>query len=151
VTERVISQMLTEMDGIEELRGVVILAATSRPDLLDPSLLRAGRFEVRLELPKPSTADREAIFGVHAANKPLDADIDLTKLAAETDGFVGSDIEAVCRRASMMAISEFLEGGDEADVSTLMISQRHFASAVESIRKLHETKPETPADELPPA
>jgi transitional endoplasmic reticulum ATPase len=152
VTERVISQMLTEMDGIEELRGVVILAATSRPDLLDPSLLRAGRFEVRLELPRPTTTDREAIFGVHTANKPLGGDVEVVKLAALTEGFVGSDIEAVCRRASMMAISEFLDSGDaDRDASGLTISAAHFLSSIESIRKLHETKIETPADEIPPA
>ena len=144
VTERVISQLLTEMDGIEELRGVVILAATSRPDLLDPSLLRAGRFEVRLELPIPSTADRRAIFGVHVVNKPLVQDIDFDKLAAETEGFVGSDIEAVCRRASMGAIAEFLDGGDATrDASGLVLESRHFAEAVESVRKLHETKPQS--------
>jgi transitional endoplasmic reticulum ATPase len=144
VTERVISQLLTEMDGIEELRGVVILAATSRPDLLDPSLLRAGRFEVRLELPIPSTADRRAIFGVHAVNKPLAEDIDFDRLAAETEGFVGSDIEAVCRRASMGAIAEFLDGGDAMrDASGLVLESRHFAEAVESVRKLHETKPQS--------
>jgi transitional endoplasmic reticulum ATPase len=152
VTERVISQLLTEMDGIEELRGVVILAATSRPDLLDPSLLRAGRFEVRLELPIPSAVDREAIFGVHAANKPLAPDIDFVKLAAETEGFVGSDIEAVCRRAAMGAISEFLDAGDaDRDASGLMLEARHFLAAIESVRKLHETKPQSAADEIPPA
>jgi transitional endoplasmic reticulum ATPase len=151
VTERVISQMLTEMDGIEELRGVVILAATSRPDLLDPALLRAGRFEVRLELPMPTAADREAIFGVHTGNKPLGDDIDMAKLAAETEGFVGSDIEAVCRRASMMAISEFLETGNLEDLASLTLSQQHFLTAIESVRTLHATKPETPADEIPPA
>ena len=152
VTERVISQLLTEMDGIEELRGVVILAATSRPDLLDPSLLRAGRFEVRLELPIPNATDRRAIFGVHTTNKPLAVDIDLDKLAAETEGFVGSDIEAVCRRASMGAIQEFLDTGDaDRDASGLTIETRHFTDAIESIRKLHETKPRTAADEIPPA
>jgi transitional endoplasmic reticulum ATPase len=151
VTERVISQLLTEMDGIEELRGVVILAATSRPDLLDPALLRAGRFEVRLELPAPTASDRRAIFEVHTANKPLE-DVDFDKLAAATEGFVGSDIEAVCRRASMTAISDFLDGGDaDRDASGLTISARHFESSIESIRKLHETKPETPADAIPPA
>ncbi len=151
VTERVISQMLTEMDGIEELRGVVILAATSRPDLLDPSLLRAGRFEVRLELPQPSEPDRAEIFAVHTVTKPLGEDVDLAKLAATTEGFVGSDIEAVCRRAAMMAISEFLEQGDEEDVSRLVVSQQHFLASIESISKLHDTKIETAADVIPPA
>jgi transitional endoplasmic reticulum ATPase len=143
VTERVISQLLTEMDGIEELRGVVILAATSRPDLLDPSLLRAGRFEVRLELPVPNETDRRAIFGVHAANKPLAPGIDLDQLAAGTEGFVGSDIEAICRRAAMGAISEFLDAGDATrDASGLVIEQRHFTEAIESVRRLHEAKPD---------
>ncbi len=151
VTERVISQMLTEMDGIEELRGVVILAATSRPDLLDPSLLRAGRFEVRLELPQPSEPDRAEIFAVHTVTKPLGEDVDLAKLAATAEGFVGSDIEAVCRRAAMMAISEFLEQGDEEDVSRLVVSQQHFLASIESISKLHDTKIETAADVIPPA
>jgi transitional endoplasmic reticulum ATPase len=152
VTERVISQLLTEMDGIEELRGVVILAATSRPDLLDPSLLRAGRFEVRLELPKPTADDRRAIFEVHSANKPLGEGVDFEKLAAETEGFVGSDIEAVCRRASMSAISDFLEAGDaERDASGLTVSEANFRDSIESVRRLHETKPETPADEILPA
>ncbi len=152
VTERVISQLLTEMDGIEELRGVVILAATSRPDLLDPSLLRAGRFEVRLELPTPSAADRRAIFGVHVANKPLAPGIDLDKLAAATDGFVGSDIEAVCRGAAMGAISEFLDTGDATrDASGLVLESRHFIEAIESVRKLHVTTPQSAADAIPPA
>jgi transitional endoplasmic reticulum ATPase len=142
VTERVISQMLTEMDGIEELRGVVILAATSRPDLLDPSLLRAGRFEVRLELPMPDDSARRSIFAVHTANKPLNG-VDLDLLAALTVGFVGSDIEAVCRRASMEAISEFLGEGDAvSDASSLRIEPRHFETAIESVKGLHVSKPE---------
>ena len=143
-----ISQLLTEMDGIEELRGVVVLAATNRPDLLDPSLLRAGRFEVRLELPVPNAATVAPSSACTPRNKPLAGDIDLDKLAAETDGFVGSDIEAVCRRASMEAIREFLDAGDaDRDASGLIIEPRHFTAAIESIRKLHLTKPATAADE----
>ncbi len=107
---------------------------------------------MRLELPRPTEVDREAIFGVHTANKPLGDDVDLAKLAATTDGFVGSDIEAVCRRASMMAISEFLDTGDaDRDASGLTVTQAHFQSSIESIRKLRETKPETAADAIPPA
>ncbi len=140
VTERVLSQLLTEMDGIEELRGVVILAATNRPDLLDPALLRAGRFEVRLDLPLPDEAARRAIFGVHTRSKPLTADVDLDKLADETEGFVGSDIEAVCRRAAMEAIRAALDednGEGEADYSTMKIGIRHFQVAVAEVRLLH--------------
>jgi transitional endoplasmic reticulum ATPase len=151
VTERVISQMLTEMDGIEELRGVVILGATNRPDLLDPALLRAGRFEVRLELPMPDKASRRAIFDVHAAGKRLAEDVDLDVLAEETDGLAGSDIEASCRRAAMESIKAFVEGGDpERDPIEMRITMAQFRAAIADMRDLRQ-KPETapPADQLP--
>jgi transitional endoplasmic reticulum ATPase len=138
VTERVISQMLTEMDGIEELRGVVILAATNRPDMLDPALLRAGRFEVRLELPVPDKATRVKIFEVHTRDKPMVEGIDLDALAEKTEGFVGSDIEAVCRQASMESIKSFLESGDpERDPSEMAVDMAGFEAAIEQVRKLH--------------
>jgi transitional endoplasmic reticulum ATPase len=152
VTERVISQMLTEMDGIEELRGVVILGATNRPDLLDPALLRAGRFEVRLELPMPDTASRRAIFAVHAAHKRLGDDVDLDVLADETEGLTGSDIEAACRRAAMESIKTFVEGGDpERDPVDMRINMTQFRAAIDDMRRLRQ-KPETapPADQIPP-
>jgi transitional endoplasmic reticulum ATPase len=152
VTERVISQMLTEIDGIEELRGVVIIGATNRPDLLDPALLRAGRFEVRLELPMPDRASRRAIFDVHAAHKRLGEDVDLDVLADETDGLTGSDIEASCRRAAMESIKTFVEGGDpERDPVDMRINMPQFRTAIEDMRKLRQ-KPESapPADQLPP-
>jgi transitional endoplasmic reticulum ATPase len=141
VTERVISQMLTEMDGIEELRGVVILAATNRPELLDPALLRAGRFEVRLDLPVPDKSTRRSIFSVHTESKPLGPDVDLDVLADETEGFVGADIEAVCRQASMESIKEFLEGGDpERDPSGMAVGMAEFRRAIEQVRKLRPTE-----------
>ena len=152
VTERVISQMLTEMDGIEELRGVVILGATNRPDLLDPALLRAGRFEVRLEMPMPDTVSRRAIFNVHAAGKRLGEDVDLDVLAEETEGLTGADIEASCRRAAMESIKAFVEGGDpERDPVDMRITMAQFRTAIEDMRKLRQM-PETapPADQLPP-
>ncbi|HWO72292.1 MAG TPA: AAA family ATPase, partial [Dehalococcoidia bacterium] len=145
VTERVLSQMLTEMDGIEELRGVVVLGATNRPDLLDPALLRAGRFEVRLELPVPDAESRRAIFGVHMRTKPLAEDVDLDELVRSTEGFVGADIEAVCRRAAMAAISDFLEGDGAKDPASLKLERRHFDSAVESVRRLRRTGTEPAA------
>ena len=152
VTERVISQMLTEIDGIEELRGVVILGATNRPDLLDPALLRAGRFEVRLDMPMPDRDSRRKIFGVHAAHKRLGEDVDLDELAGETEGLAGADIEAACRRAAMESIKEFVEGGDpERDPASMTITMAQFRTAIEAMRKLRQ-KPETapPADQLPP-
>ncbi len=145
ITERMISQILAEIDGIEELRGVIVLAATNRPDLLDPALLRAGRFEVRLDLPLPDEAARRAIFDVHLRAKPLADDIDVGALAATTQGFSGADIEAVCRRASLEAIREALEERREGVVpeQDLRVTSAHFATAVEAIGSLHETAPRT--------
>ncbi|MHB0874798.1 MAG: CDC48 family AAA ATPase [Anaerolineae bacterium] len=130
VSERVVSQLLTELDGIEELRGVVVLAATNRPDIVDPALLRPGRFELRLELPRPDQEGRRAIFAVHTRGKPLASDVDLDLLAARTDGKVGADIDGICRSAALAAIREFLtthpEGNDAQD---LVIRMDHFAIA----------------------
>ena len=137
------------MDGIEELRGVVVLAATNRPDLLDTALLRAGRFEVRLDLPVPDRdAAQDDLRRAHCATSRSPTTSTSTSWRTMTDGFVGADIEAVCRRASMEAIREFLDTGDaDRDASSLIIETRHFTAAIESIRKLHVTKPATAADE----
>ncbi|PKO21440.1 MAG: AAA family ATPase [Chloroflexi bacterium HGW-Chloroflexi-1] len=115
VSERVVSQLLTEMDGIEELRGVVVLAATNRPDIVDPALLRPGRFDLRLELPPPDAAGRAAIFAVHTRGKPLAVDVDLARLVARTEGQVGADIEGICRQAALAAIREFLVTHPDGD------------------------------------
>jgi transitional endoplasmic reticulum ATPase len=129
VTERVISQFLTELDGIEELKGVVVLAATNRPDIIDPALLRAGRFDLQLELPIPDEEMRLDIFKVHTRGKPLADDVDLDSLAKVTEGMVGSDIEAISRRASMVAIREFISQ-EEKDFTKFKISARHFSEAL---------------------
>lgn len=137
VTERVISQLLTEMDGIEELKGVVVLAATNRLDLVDPALLRSGRFDLLLELPIPDEKTRLKIFEIHTKDKPLDKDVDLKELSKETDGMVGSDIEFICRKASMLAIREYIsqESGVRSQESELKISKRHFEEALNLIKK----------------
>ncbi|OYT56326.1 MAG: AAA family ATPase, partial [Candidatus Hecatellales archaeon ex4484_218] len=106
VTERVISQLLTEMDGLENLRGVVVIAATNRPDLLDPALLRPGRFDRILEVPVPDKNARLQIFRIHTRNMPLAEDVNLEKLAEITEGYVGADIEALCREAALTALRE---------------------------------------------
>lgn len=135
VTERVISQLLTELDGIEELKGVVVLAASNRLDIIDPALLRAGRFDLLLELPIPDKKTRLEIFKVHTREKPLATDVDLKALAQATDGLVGSDIESICRRASMLAIRDFLEQGLEKDYTKFKISMKYFKKALEEQRK----------------
>lgn len=131
VTERVISQFLTEMDGIEELKGVVVLAATNRLDLIEPALLRGGRFDILLELPPPDEKTREKIFKIHAKNKPLADDVDFKSLAEATKDKVGSDIEFICRKASMLAIREFLE--NPQDKKGPLIKRKHFTEAVKLI------------------
>jgi transitional endoplasmic reticulum ATPase len=109
VVERVVSQLLTEMDGIEDLKGVIVVAATNRLDRLDPALLRPGRFDFLVEIPEPDRETRLAILRVHTKSMPLADDVDLEALATETEGLVGADIEGICREAAMLAIREFLE------------------------------------------
>jgi len=137
VTERVISQFLAEMDGIEELKGVVVLAATNRLDLVDPALLRSGRFDLLFELLIPDEETRLSIFEIHTRNKPLDKDVDLKTLARRTDGLVGSDIQSLCRRASMNAIRRFIDaenGTTPARSKELVITRDDFEVALRSVQ-----------------
>jgi len=137
VTERVISQFLTEMDGIEELKGVVVLAATNRLDLVDPAILRSGRFDLLFELPVPDEKTREEIFRIHTKNKPLSKDVDFKKLVKETEGRVGSDIEFVCRKASMFAIREFINHRKTSRDKKMdfKISRQHFDESIKMLKE----------------
>ncbi|MEW6407894.1 MAG: CDC48 family AAA ATPase [Patescibacteria group bacterium] len=108
VSQRVVSQFLSELDGLEELKGVVVIGTTNRLDLVDEALLRPGRFDFLLEVPKPDEKTRLEIFKIHTKGKPLAEDVNLKNLAKETEGLVGSDIEAICRNASMLAIRKFV-------------------------------------------
>ncbi len=131
VSERVVSQLLSEMDGIEEMKGVVVLAATNRLDIVDPALLRAGRFEVLVQMPIPDRKTRLAIFQAHTRGRPLAPDVDLSSLAGRTKGFVGAEIEALCRQASMLAIREFLQKKPKAsNYESFVIAQRHLEQAL---------------------
>ena len=146
VTERVISQFLTEMDGIEELKGVVVLAATNRLDLVDPAILRSGRFDILFELPKPDEKTREEIFTIHTKNKPLTKEVDLKELAGKTEGKVGADIEFICRKASMLAIREYIESQNSKSKTQsleIKISKRHFEEAV-GLMNTKDTKRKEP-------
>lgn len=137
VAERVVSQFLTEMDGIEELKGVIVLAATNRLDIVDSALLRPGRFDVLIELPVPDREAREAIFKIHTKDKPLTSDVDLGILSDMTEGAVGAEIESICRQASMLAIREFLnENGDSESYEGFQISMRHFRQAMDDWQRL---------------
>jgi len=104
VSERVLSQFLAEFDGVEELKGVLVLGATNRLDMLDPAVLRPGRFDEIIEVPIPDDSDRTEIFRVHLRNKPLETGIEPESLAARTEGFSGADIASACNRAALMAV-----------------------------------------------
>jgi transitional endoplasmic reticulum ATPase len=139
VTERVVSQLLTELDGLEELREVVVIAATNRPDLIDPALLRPGRIERHIYIPPPDKEARKEIFRIHLKNKPLAEDVKLEELAEKTEGYSGADIEAVCREAGMLAIREALKSGvsrEEAKeiAKKIKITKRHFEEALKKVK-----------------
>lgn len=134
VTERVISQMLTEMDGLESLNNVVVIAATNRPDIMDPALLRPGRFDKSIMIGPPDEASREAIFGIHTKNKPMAEDVSLSDLAAKTDGCTGADIAAICNEAVMNAVRNLIAKGGEPsdeDIGNCKVTNEDFDQALE--------------------
>jgi transitional endoplasmic reticulum ATPase len=120
VTGRMVSQLLTEMDGIEKLRGVFIIGATSQPEILDPSLVRPGRFELGIKLALPDRKERQEIFGIHLRAKPLAPEVTLEWLADQTEGWNGSQIEAFCRRAALAWFREGVEQGWPEDREYLL-------------------------------
>jgi transitional endoplasmic reticulum ATPase len=138
VTERVVSQLLAELDGITENPNLVVLAATNRRDMIDDALLRPGRLEQHVEVPNPDRDAREEILAVHTAGKPLAADTDIEDLAEKTDGFSGAELEAVVREASMLAIREVASayGPEEAteNAEEVEITPAHFSEALERER-----------------
>lgn len=145
VSERTISQLLTEIDGIETLRQVVVLAATNRLDILDEALLRSGRFDFQLELPIPDEKTRLKIFEIHTRRKPVAKNVDWKKLASETTGLTGADIESICRQASMLAIREFIDEFGQLNSQDLKeslesfeIGAQHFESALHTVS--HKTE-----------
>lgn len=133
VTERVIAQLLTEMDGLEELKGVIVLAATNRIDMIDPALLRAGRFDLRIELPVPDEAARKEIFAVHTRKRPLAKNASPDAWVEASEGFTGADIEAACNRAAILAIRKFAENPGE--IASFTIGDDFFRQAIEEVRE----------------
>ncbi|WP_267162798.1 CDC48 family AAA ATPase [Halovenus salina] len=137
VGERVVSQLLTELDGLEDLEDVVVIATTNRPDLIDTALLRPGRLDRHIHVPVPDQEARRKIFEVHTREKPLAEDVDLDDIAARTDGYVGADIEAVCREASMAASREFINSVSPEDVGdsvgNVLVTSEHFEEALDEV------------------
>ena len=136
VTERVISQLLTEMDGLSALHDVVVIAATNRPDIIDPALLRPGRFDKSIYIGTPDRESRKKIFDIHTKNKPLAEDVDLEELAKDTEGYTGADISAVCNEAVMIAVRKLVESGQmpsDEEITACKVEMEHFRTAVEKI------------------
>ncbi|WP_436901245.1 CDC48 family AAA ATPase [Halovenus halobia] len=137
VGERVVSQLLTELDGLEELEDVVVIATTNRPDLIDPALVRPGRLDRHIHVPVPDEGGRRKILEVHTRDKPLADDVDLDNLARRTDGYVGADLEALTREASMAATREFIGSVDPEDVDdsvgNVRITNDHLEHALTEV------------------
>jgi transitional endoplasmic reticulum ATPase len=137
VTERVISQILTEMDGLEELHNVTVIAATNRMDLVDTALLRPGRFDRHLYIAPPDLATRKAILEIHMRRKPIGKDVDLNEIARRTDKYTGAELAAVCNEAAMLAIREYatkFPGTDESSLRKFVIEKRHVDAALKKVQ-----------------
>jgi len=146
VTERVVSQLLTELDGIQALSGVVVLAATNRADMIDPALLRPGRFDKIVFVPMPDKGARQRILEIHSKDKPIGPDVELTKVAELTEGFSGADTSSVANTAVSLVLHEYLakyptpeEAAKHASEAHVMM--RHFEEAVRKIKTQREGKP----------
>lgn len=137
VTERMVSQMLTEIDGIEDLKGVTVLAATNRLDMIDPALLRPGRFDLVIEIPLPNEHELLEIFKVHTRQKPLSKDIKYNLLIKQMPGFTGADVASICREAAMIAMQEYIDNKGELEKPDFRINQKHFEDAINTYRKRH--------------
>ena len=137
VGERVISALLTELDGLEELHNVTVIAATNRKDLVDPALLRPGRFDRLLLIPPPDLLARKQVLTIHTKGKPLAKDVNLDELAKRTDGWTGAELAGMCNEAAMLAIREYvLQGGTLADndVKRVTVAKRHFDGAFDLVK-----------------
>ncbi len=126
VAERVVSQLLTELDSIERLRNVVVIAATNRPDLVDPALLRPGRFEKLIYVKHPDETARVEILKTHTRRMPLGRDVDLSEIAARTEGFSGADLAALVREAALVALRE--------NINAKKVMMRHFEKALTLVK-----------------
>ncbi|GAB6148236.1 CDC48 family AAA ATPase [Stetteria hydrogenophila] len=126
VGERIVSQILTEMDGIVNLENVVVIAATNRPDIIDPALLRPGRFEKLIYVPPPDAKGRLEILRIHTRQVPLAEDVDLREIAEATEGYTGADLAALVREAALIALRE--------DINSPVVRRKHFEQALQKVK-----------------
>ena len=139
VTERVISQLLAEMDGLQRLHNIIVIAATNRPDMIDPALLRPGRFDRLVHIGYPDPEARKSIFFIHTRGKPMAADVSLEDLTQATGYYSGADIAAICQEAVMNSIRRYIQNGrkggeyQEHDVKDHIITREDFDRALKKI------------------
>ena len=133
VTENVVSQILTEIDGLEELHDVLIIGATNRLDIVDEALLRPGRFDRIIEVPNPDTKGREQIFKIHTKKKPLADDVSISKLVELTNGFNGAEIAAVSNRAALTALKRYV-GGKSENIKEIKVTQQDLLDAIDKVK-----------------
>jgi len=126
VAERVVNQLLTEIDGLEELHNVVVIGATNRPDILDTALLRPGRFDRIIMVGAPDEKTRYRIFEIHTKNMPLAKNIDIKELATKTQGYAGADIASICREAAINALRKNMDAKE--------VTVKDFDDAIEKVR-----------------
>jgi transitional endoplasmic reticulum ATPase len=150
-TERMVSQLLTELDGIQELQGVVVLAATNRVDMIDMALIRPGRFDKIVFVPKPDRKTRQVILEIYVKDKPIGQDVNMKTIADATEGFSGADVSAIANTAVSLVLHEYLQRyptPEEAakHTSDALVSMRHFEEAIRKIKTQREMKPEEKAN-----
>jgi len=160
VMEQVVSQLLTEMDGLEGLEDVILLAATNRADMLDPALLRSGRFGKHIEIPMPEEEAREEIFKIHLKGKPIKGSISIKNMAKQLDGFTGADIAAICEEATLIRIrkaiaDKALDTKNKENLKVIKIGPDDFQQAMDKVlknakkaQKVYESVAKEPSEEL---
>ena len=146
VTERVVSQLLTELDGIQSLQGVVVLAATNRIDMVDPALLRAGRFDKLIQIPLPDKEARMEILKIHVKGVPIAKDVDLERIVESTDGFSGAEMSSLANTAVSIVLQEFISHYPKPEdaqkhVDEAIVEMQHFQEAIKKVRSSKEGKP----------
>jgi len=141
IGDRMVGQILLEMDNLENQPGVVVMAATNRPESLDSALLRPGRFEVIVQLELPNLEERLEILQIHTRAIPLDDSVDLAALAAETDGMNGADLQSICRRAAMAAIADSVAADPGRHFQPFTVTGKQIAEATREVRKIALVKP----------
>jgi transitional endoplasmic reticulum ATPase len=140
VTENIVSQILTEIDGLEELHNVLIIGATNRLDIVDEALLRPGRFDRIIEVGNPDSKGRKHIFEIHTKKKPLEGNVDIKKLVEITDGFSGAEIASITNRAALVALKRYVSGKSQ-NIKEIKITQQDLIDAVDKVRPLKKEAP----------